>query len=251
MQCPVCARESDGKFCPECGAPLRNAACRSCRAPLTAGARFCTQCGAPTGAGAAASPSGSNTPWYIAAAVLAVLIVAMLVPMLFGDDDPAQSPAAVAPFADDGASGAPPPLSDNMRENADRLFNRIMQERETGDPALVRQFYPMAIQAYQAAEPLDADGLYHLALVQTAGGDAAAARATAERILAMQPNHLLGLGAAAEAAVEQGDTAAARTFYQRYLDNYEAERTNQFPEYIDHARILPTYEQQARVITAG
>ena len=251
MQCPVCARESDGKFCPECGAPLRDAVCRSCQAPLTPGARFCTQCGAPTGTGKATAPSGSNTPWYIAAAVLAVLIVAMLVPMLFGSDDPAESAAAAAPFAGADASGAPPPLSGDMRENADRLFNRIMQERESGDPAAASQFYPMAIQAYQAAEPLDADGLYHLALVQTAAGDPAAARATAERILAMQPNHLLGLGAAAEAAMEQGDTAAARAFYQRFLDGYDTERTNQYPEYIDHARILPTYEQQARVITAG
>lgn len=248
MQCPSCGRSSDGKFCPECGTALRDAVCRSCGAPLAPGARFCTQCGAATGALAPTPATASNRPWYFAAAVLLVLIAALLVPMLVdAPDEGAAAANGAAPFAGDG-SGTPPPLSDDMRANADRLFNRIMQERESGDPARAEQFYPMAIQAYAASEPLDADGLYHLSLIQAASGDFAAARATAERILAMQPNHLLGLGAAGEAAREQGDTSAARAYYQRFLENYETERTNQYPEYLDHGRIFPRYEQQARSI---
>ena len=248
MQCPSCGRTSDGKFCPECGTALRDAACRSCGAPLAPGARFCTQCGAATGADArAGSTPGANRPWYVAAGVLLVLIAALLLPMLVDAPDEGAASNGVAPFAGDG-SGAPPPLSGDMRANADRLFNRIMQERESGDPSRAEQFYPMAIQAYEASEPLDADGLYHLSLIQAASGDHAAARATAERILSMQPNHLLGLGAAGEAALEQGATAAARAYYQRFLENYETERTNQYPEYLDHGRIFPRYEQQARSI---
>ena len=251
MQCPSCGRSSDGKFCPECGTALRDAVCRSCGAPLTPGARFCTQCGAATGApDHATANTGSNRPWYIAAGVLLLLIAALLVPMLVDTPDAdAAAASGEAPFASDG-SGTPPPLSDDMRANADRLFNRIMQERESGDPARAEQFYPMAIQAYEASEPLDADGLYHLSLIQAASGDHAAARATAERILTMQPNHLLGLGAAGEAAREQGDMAAARAYYQRFLENYETERTNQYPEYLDHGRIFPRYEQQARSVVS-
>lgn len=257
MNCPSCGREGDGRFCSECGAPLQGAACRSCGAALEPGARFCNECGLPSGVSAPLRRNprqSSNTAWYLAAAVLLVMIVAILVPMVLEDDvAPAPGEAAPAsgveaPFAN-GATGSPPPLSDDMRVNADRLFNRIMEIRETGDPAEAAQFYPMAIQAYQAAEPLDADGLYHLSLIQAAAGDLAAGRETAERILDMAPNHLLALGAAGEASVEMGDTAAARAYYTRFLENYETERTNQYPEYIDHARILPAYEQQARMVT--
>lgn len=249
MKCPNCNRESDGKFCPDCGSPLEGAVCRSCGAALESGARFCNQCGAPTGAptpGARGPRRSSNTAWYLAAAVLLVMVVAMLVPTLIDDDGPQDG--ASAPFAGN-ASGSPPPLSGNMRENADRLFNRIMEAREAGNAAEATRFYPMAIQAYQAAEPLDADGLYHLSLIQTAAGDADDGRATAERLLDMAPTHLLGLGAAAEASLEAGDRAAARGFYERFLEHYADERGKQYPEYLDHARILPTYEQQARMIT--
>lgn len=255
MECPSCGRESDGKFCPECGASMRAGECRSCGAALAPGARFCNQCGTATGAaGAPAARSrrnSSNTPWLMAGGVLVIIILAMVVPMFLGDDAPVQQQTTTAPFAGNAGSGAPPQLSDNMRENADRLFNRIMETRETGDPAQAAQFYPMAIQAYQASEPLDADGLYHLSLIQSASGDFTAGRATAQRILDMSPNHLLGLGAAAEASLEAGDTETAREYYQRFLDVYETERANQYPEYLDHAAILPSYEQQARAVTGS
>src|SRR5690606_26731122 len=146
MKCPSCGRESDGKFCPECGASLRDAACRNCGTTLTAGARFCNQCGTATGVAgppAAGSPrNSSNTPWLMAGGVLVIIILAMVVPMFLGDDTPAQQQPA-APFAGSAGSGTPPALSGDMRENADRLFNRIMETRETGDPAQAAQFYPM------------------------------------------------------------------------------------------------------------
>jgi len=249
MKCPSCGRQADGKFCPECGTPLKGAACRGCGAPLSAGARFCNQCGQATGAAAqrVATPrDSSNTPWLIAGGVLVVIILALVIPMFF-DDAPA--PQSTAPFAGGAGTGAVPALSDNMRENADRLFNRIMEAREQGDNASAAQFYPMAIQAYEASEPLNADGLYHLSLIQSASGNHAAGIATAQRILDMSPNHLLGLGAAAEAQLESGDTAAARALYTRFLEVYETERNNTYPEYLDHSAILPSYQQQARAIT--
>src|SRR5690606_3304812 len=144
-----------------------------------------------------------------------------------------------------------PALSADPRENADRLFNRIMEERSNGNLEQARFFIPMALQAYQMAEPLDDDGLFHLALLQSAAGDFSAARVTAERILAGNADHLLGLAVAGEAMAAAGDTAAARDYYGRFLAAYETESQKVYPEYIDHARVLPEYRAAAQAVVGG
>jgi tetratricopeptide (TPR) repeat protein len=156
--------------------------------------------------------------------------------------------AAVATGGPPGESGAmsPPPLTGTPREQADRLFDRIMTERETGDTAKARFFLPMGIAAYEQAGDLEADGLYHLALLQSSAGRTADAVATAKRILASSPDHLLALGAAAEASEEAGDVAAARGYYEHFLKVYPREKTRTTAEYIDHAKVLPRYEEAAR-----
>jgi hypothetical protein len=133
-----------------------------------------------------------------------------------------------------------------MRENADRLFNRVMQAREAGDSASVKQFSPMAILAYQNAGELDADGQYHLSVLHTTAGDPAAGLAAAQVVLSRAPNHLLGLSAAAYAANTQGDSLAARQFYQRFLAAFAAERARALPEYQDHERLLTDLETEAK-----
>jgi hypothetical protein len=248
MKCPSCKTESNGRFCPSCGTPLAGANCPSCRAALAPGARFCTQCGravrAPT------SSSSASLPWIIAAGAIIIAIAAVLIPSTRGGGSAANNGAVmqgIAPFAGGaGATGQPPPLTGTPREQADRLFNRIMQERSSGNEDQARFFVPMATQAYLASEPLDADGLYHLSLIQSVGSDFPAARATAERILQQQPAHLLGLAALAEAAIGQGDTAAARAAWQKFLDNLATERNKPLPEYNDHSRIFEQYEADAK-----
>jgi hypothetical protein len=64
--------------------------------------------------------------------------------------------------------------------------------------------------------------------------------------LAQNPNHLLGLAAAASAALASGDDTAARGYYQRIIDAYPAERSKQLTEYMDHGRVLPEIEAEAR-----
>jgi hypothetical protein len=185
-------------------------------------------------------------PSYIGGAALLILAVILLLPMLRSDEPDAVGPPPNAPFAGAGSTGGtPPPLSANPRENADRLFNRIMAAREQGNDAEVQQFTPMAVQAYQMAEPLDNDGLFHLASIQTAAGDYTGARASAERILGSNPRHLLGLGAAGEAALADGDTIAARQFFARFAAAYDDEIAKQLPEYLDHQRIFPRYQAAA------
>jgi hypothetical protein len=254
MKCANCGTESKGSFCPSCGAQLRASSCPECGADLPAGARFCTRCGTGVGASGArastrSSSSSPNLPWYIAGAVLLVLILILLVPMLMDRDSGPTTP--FAPMGGATAPGAPPPLEGTPREQADRLFNRIMTAREQGDTVDARRFTPMAIDAYRMAEPLDNDGLYHLAAVHIVAGDHAAARATADQLLAREPNHLLGLSAAGEAALLAGDTASAREHYQRLLRVYDTESARGLQEYLDHARQLPELRETARQATGS
>ncbi len=249
MKCPNCGAQATGKFCPECGTALEGARCASCKSKLTPGARFCTQCGKATRGFAR-----NNAPWYIAGAAVLALIVTLLVPAAnssqgAGPAQPAQPAGPVEAGAPGGTSG-PPALSGNMRENADRLFNRVMQTRESGDTAGAKFFVPMAVQAYQSSGDLDADGLYHLSVLQTFGGDPTAGRQTAEQILKTAPTHLLALSAAATAARDLKDNAAARQYYQKLLDALATERSKPLPEYQDHSALLTQIEAEAKAFLA-
>lgn len=258
MKCANCGTESSGRFCPTCGGSLKAADCPECGAKLVPGARFCTSCGfevAGTRRRPAAAPAGEaadrgNLPWYIAGAVLLILIIVLVVPMLTGRDS---APArGAAPFTAPGtAPGTPPPLTGTPRQQADQLFNRVMTSRETGDLADAQRFAPMAVQAYEMSEPLDNDGLYHLAAMQIVAGNPAAGRETADRLLASNPNHLLALAIAAEALEAADDHAAARAYHRRFLDAYESEVGRDIPEYIDHVRVLPEYRAAAQAAAGG
>ncbi|HEX9109643.1 MAG TPA: zinc ribbon domain-containing protein [Longimicrobiales bacterium] len=249
MRCPACQTESSGAYCPECGTPLQ-LRCKSCSATLPPGARFCTDCGAR------ARASRANVPWYVAGVALIALTVVVLLPASPSASDAQAGPAQTAPVLDGGAAAtsaapagdatSPPPLTGSPREQADRLFNLIMENKEKGDTAKAKFFVPMGIQAYGMAGDLDADGLYHLSLLQALGGDGKAALGTAQKILASAPDHLLGLVAAAEGATVAGDRASARKYYQHFLDRYDAEKGKDLPEYKDHSGVLPQYQAEAQ-----
>lgn len=242
MECHVCHTEASGPFCPKCGAPLEGASCSVCEAPFVPGARFCTGCGA------AVRESTVAIPWLIAGASLIALILVLLVPELRDTGGARSFGPVVPPLA--GEPVSPPPLTGTPRDQADRLFNRIMQEQAEENAQQVAFFLPMAMTAYRQAGPLDADGLYHLSLLETMADELDAARASAELILESAPDHLLGLAAAAEAAAGQGDSTAARGYYRRLLDVFDAESERPLPEYQDHARVLPGYRRAAEEMLA-
>ncbi len=288
VECPSCGKEANGNFCRHCGATLGGRFCNKCGTSLREGAQFCDQCGAPRAGGAGAvapvvagrpvpaprsdarprvtdaqggggpartgassrrppveSKAASNLPWFLAAASLFALIVVIGVTMI----DPAgPAPAAGTPASP--AGGVAPDISQmTPREAADRLFDRVMRTLSAGDTAGAMAFQPMGVQAYQRAEPLDLDGVFHMSMLQMLA-EPAVALASAERILEVEPAHVFALGIKAQAHDNLGDTAAARATYQRLLDGYESEQGN-VTLYDGHLDLLPRFRADAESYLAG
>ena len=134
------------------------------------------------------------------------------------------------------------------REAADRLFNRVMTAVSAGNSAEVVQFMPMAIRAFELAEPRDADGKFHVVLLNLTAQLNAEALAGAEDILSELPNHLLGLAMAGDASLALGDSASARGYYGRWLDAFETEAAKDLLEYRDHAPMFPEMQAKAEAL---
>jgi tetratricopeptide (TPR) repeat protein len=205
-------------------------------------------------AAAAATLGGANLPWWIAGAALFVVILVIGWQVVRTQNPTALQPGEAAPAA--GPAGNPAMGASSIdlskmspREAADRLFNHVMTDLAQGDTTDAMDFQPMAVQAYKVAEPLDLDGLFHESLLEELT-DPAAALETAKRILATDPDHLLGLGAAAHAALAAGDTTAALGYYKHLLKVYDAQVTKQLPEYEAHKTLLPDYRSEAEAFVA-
>jgi len=251
MKCSQCGRDSSGRFCSSCGAPLKARGCPSCGADLAPGARFCTQCGNATGgtggkAAGAGGAGGTDVRWWIAAGIMAVVLIVILLLPVLRSDSGGQTPAAAT-----GGNGMVDLANMSPRQAADQLFNRVMTSASAGNTAEVEQFLPMAIQSYDMARPLDQDGFFHLALLQGQAADWAAAITAAEEGLATYPDHLLNLSVAADAAASAGDEAQARQFYQRFLDAYDVESIKQLPEYQAHGTMFPEMKSAAEAYISG
>ena len=137
------------------------------------------------------------------------------------------------------------------REAADRLFNRVMTAVSTNDSTEVVSFLPMAIRAYELAEPLDADGMFHLSMLHLTATLDEEGLADAEAILEELPDHLLGLAAAGDASLALGDTASARVYFTRWLDVYDVEIARDVPEYQDHTQMIPGMRTRAEALVGN
>ena len=254
-QCPECGKASTGNFCQNCGAQLGGRFCNQCGAELGAGAKFCNQCGekAAGGAGgrreaAAEVVGGQNLPWWIAGSAMFLLIVFLGVRMVTPAGPTAPVPAAPAATG----AGTPPDLSQmTPREAADRLFDRVMRSVSENDSVQAQSFVPMALGAYERAQPLDHDGLFHLSLLNRVAGNLEEALGSAEQVLAEDPNHILALSAAAEAAVEMGRREEAQGYYRHLLDVLDSEIARGLPEYVAHEQILESVRSDAEAFLGG
>lgn len=257
--CPECGQAASGNFCHNCGSGLGGRFCNQCGGALGAGVKFCGECGTGVGVGAQkpAGPArravaaevvgGNNLPWWIAGVSMFALIFILGLRMVSPGGPPA--PAATVPQA---VAGTPPDIS-NMTpiEAADRLFGRVMESISEGDSAVAQQFMPMAIAAYQRARPLNLDGLFHLSMLNRTAMNLEAALDNALEIVEQDPSHLLGLAAAAEAAIELGEEDEAEIHYRRIAEIYDVEVERPLEEYDAHRAIVVALKQDAERFLAG
>jgi hypothetical protein len=254
--CPECGKPATGNFCQSCGAKLGGRFCNQCGAKAAPAAAFCNQCGSKVDGGgsgrraaAAAAVGGQNLPWWIAGVTMFGLIVVLGVRMV--QPGPAAAPAPAGGPA--GALSGPAPDISNMtpRQRADALFNRVMGYAEQGDSASARAFMPMALAAHDQARPLDNDGLYHLAALNRTANNLDAAIAVSEEILANEPNHILALGVAGDAAAELGRLDEAEAYFRRLIEAYPQEQSRPLPEYQGHQPSMQVAHSTAQAFLAA
>jgi tetratricopeptide (TPR) repeat protein len=255
--CPECGKPATGNFCQSCGAKLGGRFCNQCGAKAAPAAAFCNQCGSKVDgavsgrrAAAAAAVGGNNLPWWIAGVTMFAMIVVLGVRMV--QPGPAAAPAPAGAPAAGGLSGPAPDIS-NMtpRQRADALFDRVMRYATQGDSASMRAFMPMALAAHDQARPLDTDGLYHLAALNQTANNLEAAIAVSEEILATEPNHILALGVAGDAAAELGRREEAEAYFTRLIEAYPQEESRPLPEYEGHQPSMQVARSAAQAFLAA
>ena len=254
--CPDCRKPATGNFCQHCGSKLGGRFCNQCGAKVASGARFCNQCGSESKAGSGAARaeaatalfSSQNLPWWIAGASMFVLIMFLGINAIRPGDPrvPVQPNSQPAGPIGGTTAGTPPDLgSMTPLEAATRLFNRVMTATSVGDSAQAQAFVPMAIAAYERARPLDHDGLFHLSMLNRTAMNLEAALDNAMEVLEEDPNHLLALAAAAEAAIELGLPDEAAVHYTRIAEVYDAEVLRALDEYDQHRQIVAVLKEDA------
>jgi hypothetical protein len=209
--------------------------CSECGTQFLSDALFCHNCGAPAGGGTSnPEPAGAVSPllrWGLPVAAIIVLIALSFYRL--GSSSPTQVSEDRTPLA----SGAitPPDISAmSPEERANRLFNRVMQMWSEGKSDSAAFFAPMALSAIESLTPLTLHSRYDMGLVALASGDVAKAGAQSDTILKASPTHLLGLALSARVADARGDAAAAKAARQKLVAAEKSERAKGLPEYSDH-----------------
>lgn len=236
--------------------------CPSCGAACEPDALYCGECGTPV-AQRPSKPLRERLPWILSG--LALVAFAVAISLMIGESTGQraegmpptggiiESPGggAIGGAAGGGMDASGVDLS-NMsgREAADRLFDRAMRTEASGDTARARFFAGMGLQAYGGLPPgeTDADALFHVGLLQLMTGDAAAARQSADAILAENPDHLLAWILRARVAQLRGDEAAVTEARRRFTAALETERSAARPEYRQHAALI---DEQAAELGVG
>ncbi len=267
LPCPECGEGAHGNFCQNCGASLGGRFCNQCGSKVAPGGKFCSDCGSGVlGGGASQSAAsatrassraslerkaaaaevvgGQNLAWWVAGVAMFALILFVGITMV--RPGPAAGPTAGSSSAAPAAAGTPPDISQmSPIEAADRLFNRVMTSVSAGDSTAAQQFMPMAIAAYNRARPLTLDGLFHLSMLNRTAGNLEAALDNALEIVEADPNHLLGLAAAAEAAVELGELDEAEVHYRQIAAVFDEESQRPLEEYDMHSQIVLVLKEDA------
>lgn len=273
LPCPECGEGAHGNFCQSCGSSLGGRFCNQCGSKVAPGGKFCSDCGSGVLGGQASQPAasatressqarlerraaaaevvgGQNLAWWVAGVAMFALILFVGITMV--RPGPAAGPTAGSSAAAPAAAGTPPDISQmSPIEAADRLFNRVMTSVSSGDSTAAQQFMPMAIAAYNRARPLTLDGLFHLSMLNRTAGNLEAALDNALEIVEADPNHLLGLAAAAEAALELGELDEAEIHYRQIAAVFDEESQRPLEEYDMHSQIVLVLKEDAERFLAG
>ena len=135
------------------------------------------------------------------------------------------------------------------REQADRLFDRVMREHEAGNADQVTFFAPMTLQAYEILGPLDNDARYHVGLINAISGEPQAALAQADSLEIETAGHLFAPMLRSGVYQALGQDADVQRSYATFLENYETEMARGRPEYDMHSTSLSTFLTEARSTT--
>lgn len=184
-------------------------------------------------------------PWIVAA----VAAVAFIAVVAFAVGRSLSGPPGSA-----ARGGAPPGMGAagtdlrtmTPREQADRLFDRVMRAHEAGDTAQVNFFAPMAVQAYGLVGPLDADARYHVGLIQAISGNVDAALAQADTMQQAAPEHLMANMLKSGIELARGNQPAARRAYRAFVEHYESELAKNLPEYQAHRTAIEMFHEEAQ-----
>ncbi|MFI5246864.1 MAG: hypothetical protein ACHQQR_16645, partial [Gemmatimonadales bacterium] len=143
----------------------------------------------------------------------------------------AASPAVNTPAGSGATFSAEDLAKMSPQERASRLYDKVMQEGESGRVDSAKVYAPMALQAYAALGPPDAHSRYDVGMIWAMVGDSSKARAEAANILKERPTHLLGLLLAMRTAA----TPELRSTYERrFVAASKTELPSAVPEYDEH-----------------
>ena len=243
--CSKCGTKAQGEFCSGCGARLDQASCRACGASIAPAVRFCHVCGAPQVS--ETRPSPQVLPWIIAGSALVILVLVLVVRI--PSSDPVQSPAQG--ITTSGTPIAPDISNMTPREQADRLFDRVIIAAEQGDTTQELQFASKTVTAYGMLGALDEDARYHLGLVHDLQGDPIAAALQADSIEANVPRHLFANLIRYRTARSTRDTSGMLGAYGRFLESYDSEIAADRAEYELHRNTIDAFHNEARRATAS
>ena len=148
---------------------------------------------------------------------------------------PAAGGAEMSRAAQQGAMSASDISSMSPREQAARLYDRIMRLHEERKMDSVAFFAPMALGSYAEIADMDQDSRYDMARVAMVAGELAVARAQEDSMLRHDPTHLLGLLLSADLARSGNDEPAAKKAEATFVAAAPRERARKLPEYQTHA----------------
>ena len=176
---------------------------------------------------------GPRVAGLVAGALLATIV---LIAVRIGTRArPAAGGPEIGRAAQPGVVGAPDISSMSPREQATRLYDRVMRLHEERKMDSVAFFAPMALGSYAEIADMDQDSRYDMARVAMVAGELAVARAQADTILRRAPTHLLGLLLSADLARSSNDESAAKKAEATFVAAAARERARKLSEYQTHA----------------